>query len=69
MRAGRVLKGALIVCILLNIHLGIAAEEDIEEAFDESDITVLTSKHFDEVVKPAKHALVSESTTCLLGIN
>ncbi|KAG7668912.1 hypothetical protein Ndes2437B_g06646 [Nannochloris sp. 'desiccata'] len=53
-----VLKRALFVCILINIHLGLAVNAASDEEIDDSHITVLTSKNFDEVVKPAKHALV-----------
>jgi hypothetical protein len=57
MGARSLLRSALIVCILLNV--GFAAKEEDEPKIDDSHITVLTTKNFDEVVKPVKHALVS----------
>jgi len=59
MGVARVLKGAFIVCILININLAIAVDAASDEEIDDSHITVLTSKNFSEIVKPAKHALVS----------
>ena len=52
------LKSALIVCILISVQLGLAEEEP---KIDDSHITVLTTKNFDETVKPVKHALVSDN--------
>jgi hypothetical protein len=60
MRARTVLRGILIliVCILgIRINSVIAEETKV---VNESHITILNSKNFDDIVKPAKHALVSE---------
>ena len=65
----RVLKSALIVCIIIFIHMGIAVKADSEEEIDDSHITVLTNKNFDKILKPAKHALVSKSRRCRLFLS